>query len=296
MRITDGMMLNNALANQAQQSKQVSNLSTEASTGLKINLPSDDPAGYASVVSASAQISVLQSRSTAITAATGDLNLADGALSSASDLLVQAKQLATVAADGSQSASDRSAAATQVDEIVQQLIGLGNTQGASGYLFGGTSTTTPPFDATGAFTGNGTATQVEVATGVLATTNASGAMAFTAAGGRDVIADLQGLSTALSTNNVAAISGSLSTLDSDNSQIVSERANVGVATDLLQSSASVITAALTTDQTSRANLESADVPTTVSELSAAQTSYESAISVNRQLLTMFQTVQQTAPF
>jgi flagellar hook-associated protein 3 FlgL len=291
MRITTNMQLTDALASQARASQQVYNLTKQASTGLKINAPSDDPAGYASVVTANAQISVLQARSATIDNANGDLNLADGALASAGDLMIQAKQLAITSADGSQSTSDRANAAAQISQIAQQLIGLGNTQGASGYIFGGTKTDTPPFSANGAFSGNAGVTQVEVATGVLAQSNASGANAFTAAGGRDVIADLQSLASALSSNDVSAIQSSIGTMGADGDQLVAARVNAGVAASTLQSSSQIISSALITVQTTAAGESNADIPTVYSELTQAQTSYTSALSVNHQILSMFQANQ-----
>jgi flagellar hook-associated protein 3 FlgL len=223
------------------------------------------------------------------------LNLADGVLSSAGDLLVRAKQLAIVGADGTQDPASRAAAATEINAIAQQIIAIGNTQGTNGYIFGGTKTATPPFDAAGTFNGNSTTTQMEVADGVLSPTNVSGANAFTAAGGRDVVGDLKALATALSSNNIAAIQGSMGNLDADSSQIVDARVNASAAAERLQSSSDVISSALTVEQTQRANVADADVPTVYSELSAVQTSYEGALSVNRQLLTMFQTEQQLQP-
>ncbi len=288
MRITNLMQLTDALASQSRASQQVYDLTNQATTGLKINAPSDDPAGYASVVTSDAQISVLQARSKAISNAAGDLNLADGALSSAGDLMMKAKQLAITAADGSQSASDRAAAGAQINQIAQQLIGLANTQGASGYIFGGTKTDTPPFDAAGNFTGNAGVTQLEVANGVFTTSNASGANAFTAAGGRDVVGDLKNLATALSSNNVAAVQSSIANIDAGSNQLIAARADAGVAASTLQSSGDMISSALTSVQTSVANVSNADIPTVYSELTQAQTSYESAISVNKQLLAMFQ--------
>jgi flagellar hook-associated protein 3 FlgL len=292
MRITDAMQLNDALVAQARAAQQMVQLTAEASSGLKINEPSDDPAGYASVASTTSQISTLQARSTALSNASGDLNLADGVLSSASDLLVQAQQIAVEASDGSQDASSRASSASQVTQLVQQIIGLANTQGVSGYLFGGTKTDTPPFDSNGNFTGNGGTTHVEIANGEVVQSNASGAMAFTAAGGRDVIGDLQALAAALSNDDVATIQSSVDNLTADNSQVVDARVNVGVSAGTLQSSSQVISAALTTAQTSLANESDADVPTVYSELTQVQTSYESAISVNRQVLSMFQVEQQ----
>ena len=295
MRITNGMVLNDSLASEARVSQQMYKLTQEASSGQKITNPSDDPAGYATVVSADAQISVLTSRQSAMTKAGGDLNLADGVLSAATDLLTQAKQLATQGADGGQTAASRAEAASSVNAIIQQMIAIGNTQGSNGYIFGGTKTTTPPFDASGNFTGNASTTQIEVADGVLAQTNASGANAFTAAGGRDIIGDLKALAAALSSNNVPGIQAAMGIMDSASSQVIDARVNAGVASERLQSSGDVIANALTAEQTARANVADADVPTVYSELSAVQTSYQAALSVNRQLLTMFQTEQSLGP-
>ena len=86
MRITDGMRLNDALTSQARTSQQLYDLTQEASSGYKINSPSDDPAAYASVVSLESRMAVLQSRSTAATEASSNLSIADSVLSSISSL------------------------------------------------------------------------------------------------------------------------------------------------------------------------------------------------------------------
>ena len=60
MRITSNMQLTDALASEARASQQVYDLTQEATSGLQINAPSDNPAGYASIVSGNAQIAILQ--------------------------------------------------------------------------------------------------------------------------------------------------------------------------------------------------------------------------------------------
>src|SRR5262249_21020079 len=155
-----------------------------------VSAPSDDPAAYASITQRSAQMSVLQARSTAASRAAGDLDLAESTLDAASNIIVQVRQIAVEEANGTQDVTARANAAAQVTSLRQQLVALANTQGANGYLFGGTRTNAPPFDANGNFSGNGGLTHLEIADGVLAVSNASGANAFTAAGGRDVFGDL----------------------------------------------------------------------------------------------------------
>ena len=57
---------------------------------------------------------------------------------------------------------------------------MANTRsgGDGSYLFGGTKTTTAPFDATGAFQGNDETIPVAIGQGVQIAGNASGAKAF----------------------------------------------------------------------------------------------------------------------
>ncbi len=286
MRITDGMRLNDALASEARTSQQMYNLTEEASSGYKVNAPSDDPAAYASVVSIDSRISILQARSTAATQATNDLSTADGVLSSASDLLVQAKQTALEMSNGTIDAASRASAATTIAGLSQSLLAVANTEGSNGYLFGGTANGSPPFDASGNFLGNAGTTQIEVADGVNAQTNVSGAAAFTASGGRDIFADLKALSTALTNNDVPTITASIANLDSDNTQIVAARVDAGMLSDRLQSSSSVIANSTTEEQTQLSDTQDADVAQVYSEFEASQTSYESALSVTKQILSL----------
>jgi flagellar hook-associated protein 3 FlgL len=287
MRITDSMRLSEATLDESRASQQVYQLTQESASGDLINAPSDDPTGFATLVSMDGQVSVMQGRSTAATTAASDLNTASSALSSAVNLLDQAKQLAIEGANGSETASSRTDAATTVQGLVQQMIGLGNTQGSSGYVFGGTATGSPPFDAAGNFTGNNGVTQVAVSDTVLANSNVSGADAFTSAGGgSNVIADLQNLATALGANNVPAISAAITQMDNDSQQVTAVMVQAGAASSGLTASSQVITNAVTSTQVAESTLDNAATPATYSALEAAQNSYQAAISVTQQILSL----------
>ncbi len=286
MRITDSMMLATALLDESRNAQALSTVTEESATGNLINQPSDDPAGFGTLVSMDAQITILQGRSTAATAASNNLDAAGGALSSASDVLEQAGQIALVAASGTDDAGSRAAAAEEVNGLVQQMIQLANTQGADGYLFGGTMTGSPPFDAAGNFSGNNGVTQVAVADGVVVNSNVSGADAFTAAGGSNVIGDMQALAAALSTNNVAGITASIGQMQTDQAQVDAVMVQAGAASSALAASAQFITNLTTTTETARASVDNAATPQVYSELSATQTAYQTSLSVTQQILSM----------
>jgi flagellar hook-associated protein 3 FlgL len=233
------------------------------------------------------RLSIMQGRSTAATTASNNLDAASGALSSAGDLLSQAKQIALEASSGTDDAVARANAGVQVSALVSQMISLGNTQGTDGYLFGGTSTGTPPFSAAGAYSGNNGVTQVEVADGVLTNSNVSGADAFTSAGGgNNVIADLQSLATSLSTNNVAGITSAIGTMDTDREQVTAVMVQAGSQSSSLQASTQLISNLTTSTETARTNLDSAATAQVYTELQTTETAYQTSLSVTQQILSL----------
>jgi flagellar hook-associated protein 3 FlgL len=286
MRITEAMSLNNVLLAESQASERLAQFNQMASSGLRVSQPSDDPAAYASIVQRDAQIATVQARSSAATTAGGDLDLAGSVLNQATTLFEKMRSLAVEATNGTQSATSRAAIGSQVDALRQQLLALANTQGSSGYLFGGTKSNTTPFDSAGNYQGNAGVTHVEIADGVLAVSNASGSQAFTAAGGRDVFADAQALSTALSANDVPSIQGSLANLDASHGQLVAAQVEAGERADRLHSASTAMSTALTQMQVSLASVKDADMATTISNLQATQTAYQAALQVNKQILSL----------
>jgi len=286
MRITDSMRLSVDLLNESRASQNLYVLTEESSSGNLISEPSDNPNGFETLVSLDSQITIMQGRNTAMSTASGDLNTASDALASAGDILDQAQSLAIQASNGSYSATDRAAAATQVDALVQQMIQIGNTKGANGYLFGGTQTDTPPFDPVGNFSGNGAVKKIEVADGILASASVSGAQAFTAAGGSNVIADLQSLATALTANNVAGITASIAQMQSDQAQVSEVQVEAGALSANFQTTSALLTTSITSAESTASTIDNAATPAVYSELQAAQSSYQAAISVTQQVLSM----------
>jgi flagellar hook-associated protein 3 FlgL len=286
MRITTGMDLNFVLQAESVSQQQLATLTQQASSGLRVQNPSDDPAAYATIVQDDAQISSVQARSSVCSQANGDLTTASDALDQAATILQQAQSIAVEAANGTQDAASRAASGQQVASLMQQLVAIGNTKGSSGYLFGGTATNAPPFDSTGTFSGNATVTYVQIADGVTAQSNASGADAFTAAGGQDVFAAMQALQTALAGNDVPGIQSSITSLQTSHDQVVAAEVQTGESAATLQSAGQTMTTMLTQLRTSLAGVQDADATSTFTELAAAQNSYQEALQVNQRILSL----------
>jgi flagellin-like hook-associated protein FlgL len=108
---------------------------------------------------------------------------------------------------------------------------LANSKGSRGYLFAGTATGQAAFDQNGVFQGNDLDQVVELSPQQKVAVNASGAQAFTVAGGRDVFADLAALRTGLSNNDSSAVTATLGNLEQSQAQVVREQSRCGLVLD-----------------------------------------------------------------
>jgi flagellar hook-associated protein 3 FlgL len=124
----------------------VMNTVSELSSGKQVNSPADNPVG-------AAQASMLQSNLTALgqfqsnqAQATQLLNNASSTVGEAVNVMQSVRTNLVQAGNSTLSSTDRAAIAAQLQQDLNQLVGIANTNDSQGgYLFGGSVNTTPPF-------------------------------------------------------------------------------------------------------------------------------------------------------
>src|SRR5262249_37628092 len=134
-----------ALANIQQQTSAIAKFQNEISSGTRINLPSDDPAAYPSLVFAKANSARYATYAQTMSDATTVLNVGVSALQETNDVLTQAKQSATEGANATTEAPGYEALATQVDGLIDRALRAANTQEDGRAIFAGTAAGTTPF-------------------------------------------------------------------------------------------------------------------------------------------------------
>jgi len=284
MRVTENMRYASVANNLSSLSSRQAKAAQEAQTGVRVNAPSDDPIAAAELARLSASQSQISARQNTITSVRGDAELAESQLQQASDLMARAKELAVQGANGSLGADERTAMAKQIQDIKAQLVGVANTKGAAGYIFAGSHNQNQPFDDNGVFSGNDLDHLVDIGNSTPTAVNASGAKAFTAAGGRNVFADLDTLATALANNDQAGVSGTLTDLDTSRAQITNEQAQMGAVINRLDASNSVLSAAKLSTQKSSTEVGGVDPAATYSNLSQLNNALQQSISVAKSIL------------
>jgi flagellar hook-associated protein 3 FlgL len=265
-------------------SSQQAEAARQASSGLRVGKPSDDPIAAAELARLSASSSQTQTHLSTIDSVRGDAELTESTLADASDIMVRLREIAIQASNGGLSAEERATMTSEVTGLKEALLTLGNTRGSRGYLYSGSQVATPAFDQNGAFQGDGVDHLVPIGNSTPTAVSTSGNQSFVVAGGRNVFADVDALALALSTNDEAGIRGSLDTIDASHAQLVNARARAGLVLSKLDASQSVLSN-LDFEQQRRAQTAGAADPyESYSRVTTLGQSLERAIAVSRQIL------------
>ena len=168
--------------------------------------------------------------------------------------------------------------------IRDQLVGIANTKGSAGYIFGGSQTQAKPFADDGTFSGDDEAHVVDIGNSSPTAVNASGAKAFTAVGGRDVLTDLDDLYTALNTNDTAGVSATLDNLDTSRAQITNAQAATGIIINRLDSSDAVQSTVSLQNSKSTSEAGDVDAAAAYTTLNQLNNSLQQSVSVSKQIL------------
>jgi len=150
MRISTVGFQNDALAQMEALEADLSQTQSQLSTGLQLQNAADNPTGMAQVNELNVQLSASQQYVTNGQAASANMTLEEQALTQATNVLQSAQSLAVQANNTSLSTSERQNIAAQLQQQLQQLVGIANSTDSNGnYLFGGYASSTQPFAQSG---------------------------------------------------------------------------------------------------------------------------------------------------
>src|SRR5690606_5428221 len=139
------MYVNHFTENLARNQRRQINLYTQASSGIRLHRPSDDPLAVSRVMRFDSELVDIERFLSNALDARDWLGATDAVLQEMHDALHRGRELVILAANDTFSETDRLAAADELDQLLDHLFGVANTQYKGRYLFAGTETLTKPF-------------------------------------------------------------------------------------------------------------------------------------------------------
>jgi flagellar hook-associated protein 3 FlgL len=251
--------------------------------------PSQDLASWTDGARARARAAMSDARGETIGKSIDRLAETDRALDGIGGVLSRASELATQFANGTYTDQERQNAALELTSLRDAAVAFANTKGPDGeYLLAGSASTatTPPFDATGAYSGDGARRTIEVGEGQRAISSVPGSV-LTAANGQDVFGPLNALIAVLSANDQAGVRAQLDPLTASIAQVAGSRTEVGERMSAMISADDARQSFELELNKVHDRAVMADPVVAASELAQAQQAFESSRTVAQQIFAMF---------
>lgn len=155
MRVADRMTFDQVNKNLAKNRSEMADLQNQAATQKRVNKPSDDPIAAARVLTTRIDLQGTQQYIKNLNYAQSFLEFTDQSLDELTQTLVRLKELIiSQTSDASANPNSRRVVATEVEQLYNQIVKIGNRKIADRFIFGGFKTTQPPFDPKGQYKGD----------------------------------------------------------------------------------------------------------------------------------------------
>ena len=151
MRITNGMMVTNMLRDITRNQERMDALNRNLSTGKKFLKPSDDPLGVSKSLRLSTDISTMAQFKRNVEDSQSWLATTETATDNMIEILQKVRELTVQGANETNSSTERGAIATEIGQLKDQLINIGNTSYAGSYIFSGYKTDKPLLKEDGSY-------------------------------------------------------------------------------------------------------------------------------------------------
>jgi len=280
MRVTNSMMTTTVKRNLFRQAERLANKQEIMSSGKRINRPSDDPLGYGKILDYRKTLSSLDQYDRNIQNAKNRIAFLETTLEGVDELIVDAKNWA-VNQSGSET-MDREAAITSVQNLRDQLVQLGNSKMGNVYVFAGFQSLTPPFDASGTYSGDDGYYSVMTADSMEMQVEADGSRVFQ--GAEDVFDALDQLLVGLQTDDATLIRGQIDRFDQAKGQVEVVRAESAAKYEQLELAEQQTAKLKLTFEEMMDSTEKANVEETIIDFNNQELAYEMSLNAAAKII------------
>jgi flagellar hook-associated protein 3 FlgL len=146
MRVTQSMISQHTLRNMSKSYEKLMNLQERATSGKKLNRPSDDPIGAVKSLNYRTNLNENNQYKENFTEAYKWLDNSDGSLEEANKVMQRIRELTVSASNGTKLEDEREAIRLEVSGLKEHLVSIANKNIEGKFLFNGINTGQAPVD------------------------------------------------------------------------------------------------------------------------------------------------------
>jgi len=292
VRVTQGLMVQRTLNNLNYHLRRLARLQNELATGLKVNTPSDDPIAARRAVNTRTSIQKNEQYIRNIESVGLGLTATDTSIQTTLQGLQRALELSVQGANGTNSQTQLDSIASEINQLLEEVVVQANQQASGRYIFGGTRTLNPPFvaarDAEGdiiavSYEGNDERTSIAISDGITVNVNEPGSDVFLPR--QDVFQVLIDIRDSLRAGDQASIQNVLlEELDTSMDQLLISMARVGAVQNRLERSSANIEEFNIELQTLLSDTIDADYAETIINLNAQSNAFQAALNAGARVI------------
>ena len=279
------------LADLQRMNSELTEVTKQLSSGLRVTKVSDDPSAVAGIMRAQSQIDQLTQSKTNLNQVKSELESGDSALNQAMQNVESAISIASQSTASSVSPEARAELVTEVQGILDNLVKLSATSSNGRYIFSGdqdqqalyTLDATQPTGVRQLATANSTRSVTDV-NGIQVWLSKTSSEIFDArnpdnsVANNNVFAAVHSLLTALQTNNNAGALASIDLLKNADAHLNQELGYYGIGQTGLTDAVEAADKSITSEQVSLGSLRDADPTTAAIELNQLTIQQQAALS------------------
>ena len=239
MRVTQQMIFNFLISRLQKNQEQLYKIEDHLASGKRINRPSDDPVAAARINKLRGQLDKVNQYMKNIEEGTKITSAAETALDDIKDQLSRAQEIVMQQLGGIQDQQALQAAASEIDQIRQQVLQQANVKEEGKFLFAGFASTTAPFDEDGNYVGrSGDEFDIEIGEGDYLQINFCGDELMITPDGTNIIKLLADLRDHMLSGDRDWLRNNLSVLEQSLNHITNKISEVGARQNRLDSAKS----------------------------------------------------------
>lgn len=253
------------------------------STQKRITDLSDDPVGLTQVLNIKSSLSNIEQLGRNINLGKSWLIASESALSNVQDLISDAKVLCVQMATATTSSEARASAAETVQNTLEEIVSLANTELNGRYIFAGSETDTAPFSQGGTYNGDNNPFTVKIGRGATVQVGSDGEAVFQASGD-DIFQTFSDLKAALEGNNVSGIQAAMSKLDDHFNHISTKISDIGSKMIRMEIKENIFQDLNLTNTDRLSNIEDADIAEAIIDLKSKELAYQAALASSARII------------
>jgi flagellar hook-associated protein 3 FlgL len=279
MRVANKAIYDSVKYNLGSISEELNKANEIVTTGKRINNLSDDPVGLTQSLNIRSTLSNIEQMGRNISYGNSWLTVSESALTSVQNIIADTKVLCIQMANATIGSDQRASAAGTVQNMLDEIVSLGNTDVAGNYIFAGSKTDTIPFDQDGTYNGDNNAFAIKISKNSTVEVGSDGGAVF-----GNIFNSLSDLKTALETNDLTGIQDAMGFLDGHFEDMSAKISDIGSKMNRMEIKDKIYQDLNFSNTERLSKIEDADIAEAIMNVSAAELTYQAALASSSKVM------------